>query len=465
MHLAAERDGSSDVLDSLSVTAGVTFPVGWDRCDRWTLRFVDPGLERSYQDADQVQGVRRARTASLLAAPLWVLVALVGPRAVGVASGPAWLIAGVMTVFLLACAGASRWATTLARRSAIGLGQQVAATVAVLTLTSVTGKFATYAMPGIMLTAVFGFAVTRPPFVGSVGLGVFYCLAFGVVAATKGLGSQLPLQVLLVAATVVSASVGAYLLERSQREVYAQGRLVGALHERVDRLLRTYLSPGVAATLIDDPERASLGGVETEVTVLFADLRGYTAFAERATPREVVTMLNAAFGAAVPIVLAEGGAIVQFMGDAVMAIFNAPTPQPDHALRAARSALAMQRSVGALPFAGERPRFRVGLNSGPAIVGNIGAAEIRNFLAIGDTTNLAARLQTYAAEGSVVIGASTYDLIREHAVVRALGSPVLKGKSQPVEAYELLGLHGAGNASDPSSSSPVPPVQRLESDA
>jgi class 3 adenylate cyclase len=173
--------------------------------------------------------------------------------------------------------------------------------------------------------------------------------------------------------------VGAYLLERSQREVFAQGRLVGVLHDRVDMLLRTYLSPDVATTLIEDPDRASLGGVEVEVTVLFADLGGYTAFAERATPAEVVAMLNAAFSAAVPVVLAEGGAVVQFMGDAMMAIFNAPNPQPDHALRAARSALALQWTAGALPAAGERPRFRVGLNTGPAIVGNIGAAEIRNF--------------------------------------------------------------------------------------
>jgi len=176
--------------------------------------------------------------------------------------------------------------------------------------------------------------------------------------------------------------------------------------------------------------------------VLFADLGGYTAFAERATPTEVVAMLNAVFGAAVPVVLAEGGAVVQFMGDAMMAIFNAPRPQPDHALRAARSALGLQAVVGQLPLAGTRPRFRVGLNSGPAIVGNIGAAEIRNFLAIGDTTNLASRLQTYAPEGSVVMGAGTYDLIRADAIVRPLGTPTLKGKAQPVEVWELLGLHG-----------------------
>jgi len=100
-----------------------------------TLRFVDSELERAYQDADQTQGVRRARTASLLAAVVWVLVALIGPPAIGVSAGSTWLIAGLMTVFLLACAGASRWAVTQARRSAIGLGQQVAAGIAVLTLT------------------------------------------------------------------------------------------------------------------------------------------------------------------------------------------------------------------------------------------------------------------------------------------------------------------------------------------
>jgi class 3 adenylate cyclase len=132
-----------------------------------------------------------------------------------------------------------------------------------------------------------------------------------------------------------------------------------------------------------------------------------------------------------------------------MAIFNAPKPQSDHALRAARAALTMQRAVGELPTARTRPQFRVGVNTGLALVGNIGAAEIRSFSAIGDAINLAARLQTYAAEGSVVIGASTYNLIRERAIVRPLGAPHLKGKTRPVEIYELLGMrNGAGSASD-----------------
>jgi class 3 adenylate cyclase len=418
----------------------VEFPDGWDAFNRFTLRFADRELEGAYQHADQAEGIRRTRTASLMAVGVWVLVGIIGPPALGVSRATAWAICGPMTVFLLATAGASRWATTQRRRDAIGLGQQFVAGCAVVVLCGVTGNVATYAMPGIMLTAVFGFVLTRHPFAGSIAIGVAYCVMFLGVAAGSDLGSQLALQLFLVATTVVACCVGAYMLERSQRTTYAQGLVVQSLHERVDLLLRQYLSPDVARTLIEDPTRAALGGMEVDVTVLFADLRGYTSYAERRSPTEVVAMLNAAFGAAVPIVLKEGGTVVQFMGDAMMAVFNAPNPQPDHARRAARAALGMQRAVLSLPSAAGRPKFRVGLNSGPALVGNIGAADIRNFLAIGDTTNLAARLQTYAPEGSVVIGAQTYELIRDIAEVRSLGTPALKGKSEAVEVYELLGL-------------------------
>jgi len=420
----------------------VAFAQGWDRFDRVTLRFADPDLERAYQHADQADGVRRARIASLVAAGVWVVIGIIGPPAVGATPATAWSICGPMVVFLLAIAAASRWATTRRRREAIGLGQQFVAGCAVLALCAATGTVATYAMPAIMLTAVFGFVVTRHPFVGSMAIGATYYVLFFAVAENTGLGSQLVLQLFVVGATVVVGCMGTYLLERSQRATYAQGRLVEALHDRVDLLLHQYLSPEVARTLIEDPNRAALGGIELEVTVLFADLRGYTSFAERRSPTDVVAMLNAAFGASVPIVLDEGGTVVQFMGDALMAVFNAPSPQPDHARRAARAALGMQRAVLTLPDPDARPQFRVGINSGPALVGNIGTAEVRNFSALGDTTNLAARLQTYAPVGSVVIGARTYELIRDVADVRSLGTPELKGKSEAVEVYELVGLRG-----------------------
>jgi class 3 adenylate cyclase len=213
------------------------------------------------------------------------------------------------------------------------------------------------------------------------------------------------------------------------------------LYHQIDALFRQYMSPAVATALLADPGQAELGGATVEVTVLFADLRGFTSFSERATPHDVVAMLNRYFGVAVPVVLAEGGTVSHFMGDAIMVLFNAPTRQADHALRAARASLRLQAAVEELAAGREGwPRFRVGINSGPVVVGNIGSAELRNYTAIGDTANLASRLETSAEVGKVVIGASTYELIRDVAIVQPLGPLQLKGKEAPVEAYVLTGL-------------------------
>ena len=111
------------------------------------------------------------------------------------------------------------------------------------------------------------------------------------------------------------------------------------------------MSPDVATALLADPTQAALGEEVAEVTVLFADLRGFTPFSERTTPDRVVAMLNQYFGRAVPVLLANGGTVVQFVGDAVMALFNAPARQPDHALRAARAALGMQAASRRSPSA------------------------------------------------------------------------------------------------------------------
>lgn len=222
------------------------------------------------------------------------------------------------------------------------------------------------------------------------------------------------------------------------------------LYRETESLFRSYMSPAVATSLLADPAQAALGGAVREVSVLFADLRGYTTFSERRDPAEVVEVLNAYFGAAVPLVLSEGGTVVQFVGDAVMAIWNAPAPQPDHALRAARTALGLQRVVEELAR-GEPgwPRFRVGVETGPALIGNIGSSEIREYTAIGDTTNLAARLQAMAAEGEVVVGPGAWAQIRDAADAEPLGTLEIRGRAAGVEAYRLLGLRGEAPAGSP----------------
>jgi len=213
------------------------------------------------------------------------------------------------------------------------------------------------------------------------------------------------------------------------------------LYRQLDGLFRQYMSPDVATALVTDPSQAALGGTIVEVTVLFADLRGFTPFSERSSPQRVVGMLNEYFGRAVPVLLAHGGTVVQFVGDAVMALFNAPTRQPDHALRAAAAALGMQRAIEEVA-ARERdwPRFRIGVNTGPAVVGNIGSAELRNFTATGDTVNTAARLEEVAEVGQVVIGPATHAAIAELAVARRLDPIAIKGKRDPVAPWVLEGL-------------------------
>src|SRR5690606_26540074 len=157
------------------------------------------------------------------------------------------------------------------------------------------------------------------------------------------------------------------------------------LYRELGTLFRQYMSPDVAAALLADPDRAALGGAVVAVTALFADLRGFTTFSGAVAPAEIVRMLNRYHGAAVPCILDNGGTIVQFVGDALLALFNAPARQPDHALRAVRAALAMQRVVESIAASEpDWPRLRVGANTGPALVGNIGSETLRGFNAMGD---------------------------------------------------------------------------------
>jgi adenylate cyclase len=223
------------------------------------------------------------------------------------------------------------------------------------------------------------------------------------------------------------AAEEAEVLERAAQEI-----------RRLDELFRPYLSPQLADRLRADPSAGDLGGEQRQVSVLFADLQGFTAFSERASPSEVIAMLNEYWGGTVPVLEAEGGLIERFAGDAVMVVFNAAADQDDHAPRACRAALELQRA--STRIADERPgwpRFRAGVNTGPAVIGNVGSAERRSFTAIGDTTNLAARLQAQAEPGQVVIGTATLAALGSTAQVTALGALDLKGKSEPVEAYVL----------------------------
>ena len=179
-----------------------------------------------------------------------------------------------------------------------------------------------------------------------------------------------------------------------------------------------------------------------DVSILFADLAGFTPFSERHTPEQVTEMLNAYFGRIIPLMEQLGGEVHQVVGDEVMVIFNKAGDRPDHAALAARAGLALQSVVAEV--AGDHPdwpRFRAGINSGEVLAGVVGAQRgHRKHGVVGDTVNLAARLQAEAPVGQVVLGGEAVRRLPPGAVVERLPDLRVKGKAEPVEAYVLRSL-------------------------
>jgi class 3 adenylate cyclase len=173
-----------------------------------------------------------------------------------------------------------------------------------------------------------------------------------------------------------------------------------------------------------------------EVSVMFADLEGFTSFSEGRDPREVTEMLNEYLRVAIPpIVRGHGGEIDRLIGDAIMATWGTRGDQPDHARRAVEAALDVQRETSRIAAQHPGwPRFRAGVNTGEALVGLIGAESGRSYTVIGDAVNLAARLETEAPAGGVVIGPDTLRGT-PGARVQSLGGIRVKGRDEPVDAY------------------------------
>jgi class 3 adenylate cyclase len=192
---------------------------------------------------------------------------------------------------------------------------------------------------------------------------------------------------------------------------------------------------------------ATAGSVR-EISALFADLEGYTGFSEREGPGAAAKVADEYFGRVAPLVWQRFGGQGKLLGDAIMVTFNTRGDQPDHPLRAVRAAVELQREAGAVARAHpDWPRMRVGVNSGPAHVGVIGGEGTREQASLGDTVNLAARLEGEAGVGEVVVGPKTYRALPDGTKVKPLGEVQVKGKEAPVEAYVVLELPADGHES------------------
>jgi len=199
-----------------------------------------------------------------------------------------------------------------------------------------------------------------------------------------------------------------------------------------------FVAPSVVEQVLDNPNDLKLGGVRQEVTVLFADIRGYTAWSEQHPPETVVEMLNDYLSLAAETVMRWDGTLDKFFGDGVMAIFNAPKRQPDHAQRAVRAALALLDAAQALnERKGYGLSYSVGVNLGDAVVGYIGTRKAMNYTAIGDTVNLAKRLQERATPGQVLVEESVAGRLDGEVDTKRLGELKVRNRKQPAMVYEI----------------------------
>ncbi|HEV8309401.1 MAG TPA: adenylate/guanylate cyclase domain-containing protein [Methylomirabilota bacterium] len=282
-------------------------------------------------------------------------------------------------------------------------------------------------------------------------LGSLIALAVGLVLARRVTG---PVAALTRGVTrVAGGDLSESLPVRSQDEV---GQLTRAFNDMLEGLRQRdfirdtfgrYVSPEIARTVLESPGGLRLGGEKRDVTILMSDLRGYTRFAERADPTEVVQVLNGYLGRMAEIVIEHGGTIDEFIGDAVFAVFGAPLDHPDHAERAAACAVAMQlamEEVNQRHVARGLPRLEmgIGLNTGEAVVGNIGSEKRTKYGVVGSVVNLAARVEACTVGGQVLLSPSTYARVRDLAEVAPPMPVEMKGLGEPLLLYELRAIGG-----------------------
>lgn len=210
-----------------------------------------------------------------------------------------------------------------------------------------------------------------------------------------------------------------------------------------------YVSSTFVEELVADPEKLKLGGEKKELSVFFSDIAGFSTFSETKTPEDLINFLNEYLSEMTKIVFDNNGTLDKYLGDAVMAFWGAPVPQPNHPHLACKSALLMQKRLKELQvkwkMEGETIiEARMGINTGEMVVGNVGGSQRFDYTVIGDNVNLSSRLEGVNKEYGtyILISDSTYEHVKNDFITREIDSIIVKGKTKPVNIYELIGFAG-----------------------
>jgi adenylate cyclase len=211
-------------------------------------------------------------------------------------------------------------------------------------------------------------------------------------------------------------------------------------------VMQRYVSPEVSEQILQDPDRyLKLGGENRHVTTLFADIRGFTHYAQTHPPTRVVELLNLVFKELTEVVFQWRGTFDKYLGDAIMAFYGAPVSYKDDTLRAIRTALDMRAAFDAVREQWTDPQecgmgLGIGIHTGEAVVGNIGTETLMDYTVVGDTVNIAQRLEQLAQPGQILISEATYQEVKRRASVQLYGNYMLRGRREETVVYELLDM-------------------------
>lgn len=286
--------------------------------------------------------------------------------------------------------------------------------------------FAVLAGLGVMTIQSLWFSV------GASALALLFPILFSMAAYSLGIWSGLAAQ--------FSATLTALFLSGAYK--YATE---GRRKQFIKSAFKQYLSPQVIDQLLQHPEKLTLGGERRELTIFFSDLEGFTSISEGLTPEELTSVLNDYLTAMTDIIQDTGGTVDKYEGDAIIAFWNAPVNQPDHALRGVTAALRCQQKLEEmrpelLKRTGKEFRMRIGVNTGPAVVGNLGSHNRFDYTMLGDAVNLAARLESINKQFGTytMISRSTLDQLDNRISVRELSCIQVVGKDEAVVVYEPM---------------------------
>ncbi len=320
-------------------------------------------------------------------------------------------------------------------------------------------------MPGVQVHAAVADDILSNRFIRQAGTGVRVATVTGAALVVGLVATGVPAWWATAMTAIVLAAFswlatwlfeGGYWLNLSQPVLASSVALFGGVGyqyffegretRKMKKLFGRYVSKDVYEQLVANPSLARLGGHRRDMTVLFSDIRGFTAVSEHARPEEIVGMLNEYFSAMVDLVFARKGTLDKFVGDMVMALFGAPLHDPQHADHAVEVALDMVEALAVLNARWKnegRPELDigVGINTGPMIAGNIGSSAIMSYTVIGDAVNLGSRLESLNKQYGtrIIISEATRQRLSCEYRLRPLGDVLVKGKTEPVAIFEVLG--------------------------